>query len=665
MDDLTAQRERMVDQQIQCRGVRDPRVLEAMRQVPREVFVSESLREVAYRDSPLPIGAGQTISQPYIVALMIEAAQLQSGDRALEIGAGSGYAAAVMAQIAAQVYAIERHDELAEQARERLARLGYANVELRCGDGSGGWPDAGPFDAILAAAGGPEVPSVLRRQLAIGGRLVMPVGSRHGDQRLLKLTRVDEASFDEEELGGVLFVPLIGAHGWDEDGRPAPTPEPPTHEEAATRRDTSSLIAEAIEPLPDFDDSVFGEMFDRFARARVVLLGEASHGSSEFYRARDAITRRLVERHGFTIVAVEADWPDAAAVDRHIRGKPVRPSKRPVFSRFPTWMWRNTEVAALVAWLRRHNASAAQPAGFYGLDLYSLNSSIEAVIDYLEDVDPQAAKIARQRYGCFAPWAADPAEYGRMAISQGYAHCEAPVLAMLRELLDRQVEDARGDGEQWFDAAQNARLIRNAEAYYRAMYYGAAESWNLRDTHMFETLQNLLHAHGDDSRAVVWAHNSHIGDARHTEMGQVREELNLGQLCREHYGDDAVLVGFGTHAGTVAAASDWGAPMQVMDVRPSREDSVEHLFHRAGVKRGLLPLRDGNAMLCQRLRAERLQRFIGVVYRPQTERWSHYADASLAQQFDAWVWFERTRAVEPLPAPETDSGAAETWPFGV
>jgi len=660
MNDHTQAREWMVQRQIARRGIHDPYLLEAMRRVPREEFVSSDMREFAYEDSPLPIEAGQTISQPYIVALMIEAAGIRPGDRVLEIGAGSGYAAAVMAQIAHKVFAIERHAELAELARQRFARLGYGNVEVRIGDGTGGWPEAAPFDAILAAAGGPEVPDVLRRQLVVGGRLVMPVGSTHS-QRLVKVERQGEEQFSRDDLGGVMFVPLIGEHGWTENGR-RPTP---TH--LPVEQTVPDLIRAASEPLPTFDDPAFGELFDRYADARVVLLGEASHGTSEFYRARDAITRRLIARHGFNIVAVEADWPDAATIDRYVRHRPARAGAEPPFRRFPTWMWRNAEFETFVEWLRAHNDTRpdAQRAAFYGLDLYSLNSSIRAVIDYLDKIDPEAAHIARQRYGCLTPWAKEPASYGRMALNAGYAVCEREVVTMLGDLLERQLDYARSDGESFFDAAQNARLVTNAEAYYRAMYYGAAESWNLRDTHMFETLQHLLDAGGGKAKAVVWAHNSHIGDARHTEMGELRDELNIGQLCREHYEDEAVLIGFGTHAGTVAAASDWDEPMVVMRVQPSRADSYEHLFHEAQVARSLTDLRkDAHPELRGQLLTQRLERFIGVIYRPDSERWSHYAQASLPRQFDAYVWFDQTQAVEALPT-RVREGVPDTYPFGL
>jgi len=329
-------------------------------------------------------------------------------------------------------------------------------------------------------------------------------------------------------------------------------------------------------------------------------------------------------------------------------------------------MWRNTDVAAFVAWLGEHNAGV--PAGrqvrFYGLDIYSLSESMAAVLAYLDQVDPAAARLARQRYGCLEPWQTDPAVYGRLALTDRHEQCEEAVLAQLGELLDRRLQYAVQDGERFFDAAQNARLVAAAERYYRAMYYGSAQSWNLRDTHMFETLEHVLRAHGPQAKAVVWAHNSHIGDASATEMGRERGEINIGQLCRERYGGRAALVGLGTHAGTVAAASDWDGPMEVKTVRPALPESYESPMHGTGLPRFLLDFGRARAELRERLEPPRLERFIGVIYRPETERYSHYVQASLPRQFDAYLWIDETRAVTPLPAPDP-RGAPETWPFGL
>lgn len=663
--DFARARRHMVETQLERRGVRDPAVLEAMREVPREAFVEQGFEEFAYEDSALPIAEAQTISQPYIVALMIEAAAVKPGDRVLEVGAGSGYAAAVLSRIARRVHAIERHPALVAAARGRLAGLGYDNVVLRAGDGTMGWPEAAPFDAIIVSAGGPAVPPPLKAQLRPGGRLVIPVGGTARSQVLTRLTRDAAGNFAAEELIEVRFVPLIGEpDGQDAEGQRANEQE--ANEQEDDDKVLPRIIARAAEPLPDLDDPAFGRLFDRFADRRVVLLGEATHGTSEFYRARAAITRRLIETHGFTAVAVEADWPDAAAVDRHVRHRPPRAGEPP-FRRFPSWMWRNAEVEGFVEWLRQRNGQVAAPrrAGFFGLDLYNLGGSIAAVLDYLDRVDPGAARIARERYGCLTPWQREPAVYGRAVLTDGYRSCEEAVVAQCRDLLARRLDHAaREDEEGFFDAAQNARLIAAGERYYRAMYRGGAESWNLRDQAMFDALEHLLEARGPQAKVVVWAHNSHVGDARFTEMGTLREELTIGQLCRERFGAAAALIGLGTHGGTVAAASDWGGEMEVMTIRPPVEGSYEDLCHRTRQRRFLLDLgRDGN--LRHRLLRPRLERLIGVIYRPQSERLSHYIEASLPQQFDAFVWFDTTSAVAPLGPRRPRAGAAETYPFGL
>jgi erythromycin esterase-like protein len=305
---------------------------------------------------------------------------------------------------------------------------------------------------------------------------------------------------------------------------------------------------------------------------------------------------------------------------------------------------------------------AQAQVGFYGLDMYNMRGSIAVVLGYLDKVDPEAAQAARERYGCLTPWQKEPSTYGRAVLSAGYHTCEEAVVAQCQELLKRQLEYAANDAGGFLDAAQNARLVAAAERYYRVMYYGGAQAWNLRDRHMFATLCHVLEARGGD-KALVWAHNSHIGDARHTEMGWVRDELNLGQLCRERFGADAAPIGLGTHSGTVAAASEWDGPMQVKALRPSHPDSYECLCHATALPRFLLDLRP-DGMLRRRLAQPRLERFIGVVYRPETEFASHYAGASLPQQFDAYVWLDETTALTPLARGNDAAGLAATYPFG-
>ena len=417
--------------------------------------------------------------------------------------------------------------------------------------------------------------------------------------------------------------------------------------------------------------------------ARLVLVGEASHGTHEFYAARAELTRRLIAGHGFNLVALEADWPDAYRINQFVRGgdpqaaggsHDTAQAALDDFTRFPRWMWRNDDVVAFVAWLREHNRARppAERAGVYGLDLYSLHRSIDAVLAYLGKVDPGAARQARERYACFDHFGDDPQAYG-YASSFGFSRdCEDEVTSQPMELRRRAMDYANRDGriaeDEYFFAEQNARLVANAETYYRAMFGGRSESWNLRDRHMHETLEALL-AHvtrtSGRARAVVWAHNSHLGDARATEMGR-GGELNLGQLVRERHGDDAWLVGFTTHTGTVTAARNWDEPAEKRQVMPSLPGSYERLFHDTGVGNFWLRLRDGAAR--EPLGPERLERAIGVIYRPDTERGSHYFRASLPAQFDAVVHIDRTSALSPLErwaAEEHAVDLPDTFPSGV
>ena len=645
----------MVERQIRGRGISDAAILSAFAEVPRECFVPPEMAEFAYNDAPLPIGEGQTISQPFIVACMIDAAEVSSGTRVLEVGAGSGYAAALLSRVAGEVIAIERHEVLALEARERVAALGYGNCRIMAGDGLKGMADEAPFDAILVAARSESEPDQLKEQLAVGGRLIIPVGGEDV-QQLRRIERTGAQSWSSHDITPVRFVPLLDGVV-PEDGSRAGTDHRP-----ARALTLPEAIAAAAIRLPEVEDPDFARAFDCFAGKRIVMLGECSHGTHEFYAARAAITRHFVAQHGFTIVAVEGDWPDAAAYDRVICGKPPRADAPPPFQRFPTWMWRNTVVPGLLRDLKAINIDRpeSEQVGFYGLDIYNMSGSIEAVLSYLDENDPEAAKVARERYGCLTPWQADPATYGRAALRRGHAECEEAVIAQCRDLLARALED---DGES-FGAAMNARLVASAEQYYRIMYYGGAASWNIRDNHMDDTLKHLLAARGPKAKAIVWAHNSHIGDARATDMGAVRGEHNIGQLARERWGDEVALIGFGTHAGTVSAASDWDGERDAKRIVPSRRDSYERLCHDCGVERFLLDLRAGEA-LTNRLMEARLERFIGVIYRPQTERWSHYSEAVLPQQFDGYVWFDETRALAPLKAHESHDGAAETFPTGL
>ena len=431
--------------------------------------------------------------------------------------------------------------------------------------------------------------------------------------------------------------------------------------------EAAGAIRQLCERLPAPERAAeFGPFFDRFGDARVVLLGEATHGTADFYKARAAITRRLIEQHGFSIVAVEADWPDANRVDRYVRHRGPGAYDEEAFARFPTWMWRNEEVREFVEWLRAHNEAVAaeKRVEFRGLDVYSLRGSIAEVLTYLDRVDPDAAKAARKRYACLTPWQSEPAWYGRAVLRGEHDACEDAVVAQLGEILGKRLQYSRESGEDYLDAAQNARIVLAAEQYYRIMYRGSTESWNLRDRHMFNTLQHLLEARGAHAKAIVWAHNSHIGNAAATAMGW-QGEFNIGELCKTAYGEEAALIGFGTDRGTVAAADDWNEPMQVMRVLPSRPDSYERVFRQTGIARSLTDLRHPRqSEVMELLSKPRLERAIGVVYRPETEFYSHYFEAALPEQFDAYVWFEETRAVTPL-ASVRPHGMPDTYPFGL
>ena len=424
-------------------------------------------------------------------------------------------------------------------------------------------------------------------------------------------------------------------------------------------------IAPACEPFASHGDAALEPLLARIGDAEVVLLGEATHGTSEFYRLRARITRALIERKGFRIVAVEADWPDAARIDRWVRNRPAAEDQGwPAFARFPSWMWRNLEVAEFVDWLRAWNRRLppSGQAGFFGLDLYSMYRSMAEVLEYLDRSDPANAQVARKRYGCLDPWAERPAEYGLAMHAGDHEACEAEVVANLRQLFSTLLAHAPAGHEEQLDAVQNARVVANAERYYRLMYRGARESWNLRDTHMFETLELLRAFHGG-ARAVVWAHNSHLGDASATEMGR-HGEINIGSLCRGRWGHAAYLLGFGTDRGTVAAASDWDGPRETMPLRPAREDSYEGAMRETGLAGFLLPLRHADAGLRQALAIERLERAIGVIYRPETERASHYFHASLPEQFDEFAWIAETCAVTEIEGPHL-AGQPELYPFAV
>jgi erythromycin esterase-like protein len=409
-------------------------------------------------------------------------------------------------------------------------------------------------------------------------------------------------------------------------------------------------------------------LLERIAGARYVLLGEASHGTSEYYAWRARVSRRLICEKGFSFIAVEGDWPDCYRVNRYVQGfHDAGTDAREVlhgFVRWPTWMWANEEVVHLAEWLRRHNAGVAahQKVGFFGLDVYSLWDSLYAVLGYLQKADPSALPAARRALRCFQPFGEDVQRYAR-ATALVPASCEDKVVALLKELRGKQPPYRIAGREEFFTAEQNALVVRDAEAYYRAMVRGGPESWNIRDRHMAETLERLMRYHGPAAKAIVWEHYTHVGDARFTDMAD-EGMVNVGQLVRErHAGEGVFLIGFGSHHGGVIAAKDWEAPTERMAVPPARAGSWEDVLHRAGAVDKLLLLedvRDSDAFL-----AVRGHRAIGVVYHPEYERLGNYVPTVLPRRYDAFCYLDETRPLHPLHLRPALEKIPETYPWGV
>ena len=444
---------------------------------------------------------------------------------------------------------------------------------------------------------------------------------------------------------------------------------------ARDRKRTANVrtIAESISEraLPLADPADLDPLIERIGDARYVLLGEATHGTSEFYAWRAALSRRLIEERGFSFIAVEGDWPDCYRVNRYAKWYPgAGDSARDVlhaFERWPTWMWANREVAELAEWLRDHNRRrpAERQAGFYGIDVYSLWESMHAVVAYLESVDPSFARSARSAYRCFEPYAEDAQEYAR-ATAIVPTTCEREAVSVLAALR-RKASEYREDGrDAYFNAEQNALVATNAERYYRTMVRGGPTSWNVRDTHMVETLDRLVAHHGPDAKAIVWEHNTHIGDARFTDMARAGM-FNVGQLVRQdHDADEVVLVGFGTHRGTVIAGEEWGAPMRRMRVPPAREGSFEDALHRSGEGDMLLLFDESDDGGIAGLDEPIGHRAIGVVYDPRTEHWGNYVPTIVPKRYDAFLFIEETQGVDALHMPVlVDGEPPETYPSGM
>ena len=438
-----------------------------------------------------------------------------------------------------------------------------------------------------------------------------------------------------------------------------------------TQARSTAELAREIEriSLPLEDPTHLDPLMERIGDARYVLLGEASHGTREYYTWRAEISKRLIAERGFSFIAVEGDWPDCYRVNRFVKGDPdLGGSAHAVlraFDRWPTWMWANEEVADLAGWMRWHNESRSEgeKVGFYGLDVYSLWDSLYTVINYLQQAAPDAVDAAIGTFRCFQPFGHDPQEYAWATLMVPHS-CEDAVVKMLTELCEKAaaLRSSSADGEAFFNAEQNALVVQNAEHYYRTMVRGDASSWNVRDCHMMDTLERLMAHHGPQAKAIVWEHNTHIGDARATDMAR-SGMVNVGQLARErHAREGVVLVGFGSYEGSVIAGRKWGAPMEMMPVPPAQSGSYEEAFHRAGARNHLVILDDAP----DGLRQTRGHRAIGVVYNPENERFGNYVPTVMADRYDVFLYVDRTRALRPLHLRvRPDTEVPETFPSGV
>jgi protein-L-isoaspartate(D-aspartate) O-methyltransferase len=637
-------------EQLKDRGISNKLLLEAFQNIPKAFFLSETLPPYFYENVAVEKSTDRAEPRVIVVARMLEELEVKEEESILIIGVDSVYILAALSKIYKKVYAVETTQTYANWALDVLKAIDVTNVHIKTGKLEEGWKAKGPFNAILSTSEFEDIPKVLMEQLNIGARLLAPVGSDWAHVMLEIVERVSETEFVTNALRDNYFIPK-------------PTLLPEIGTEIYPEKDIIDEIGISSIPFKTIKKFPIDGLLDRIGDARVVLIGEASHGTSEFYAARQEITKALIERKGFNFVCAEADWSDAEQINNYVRNDYKVQDWMP-FARFPEWMWKNKDVLNFVEWLKKYNSKHQNTIGFYGLDLYGLENSIDLVIKYLEEVSPDLATLAKLRYSCIMPFMSSPALYGKLVTTDKLQSCEAEILKMLFDLLKNK--NKLDHSKAYFYAYQNATVVVDAERYYKAMYYGSAESWNLRDFHMFYTLKSLLSYFGEDSKAIVWAHNSHIGNALATEM-YARGEINIGHLCKEHFGDKSYHIGFGTHTGTVAASHNWGEPMKVMTVNESLENSYENLCHRTNVPNFTLPLREEHSeeKLRELLSTPRLERAIGVVYRPDTERMSHYFKTVLPSQFDEYIWFNKTQAVSPIETQTATSKLLDMHPFGI
>lgn len=639
-----------IKEQLKDKGISNTLLLEAFQNVPEAFFLSENLHPYFYEDVRIEKAIEKTEPRVIVVARMLEELEVKEDDKILITGADSVYVLAVLSKIYKEVYAVETTETYSKWALEVLKNIDINNVYIKTGQLENGWNDKAPFNAVLSASEFKEIPETIKKQLKIGAKLLAPVGPDWAHVMLETIERVSETEYVTKALRDNYFIPKpklipkIGTEVYPEN-------------EIIDEIGISSIPFKTIKKFP------IDGLLERIGDAKVVLLGEASHGTSEFYTTRQEITKVLIEKKGFNIVCTEADWSDAEQINNYVRNQYKSQDWMP-FLRFPEWMWKNKEVFDFMEWHKKYNAKHNNTIGFYGLDLYGLENSIDLVINYLKGIDADLAALAKVRYSCIMPYMSNPSVYGKLVKNEKLQSCEKEVLKMLFDLLKNK--NKLNHSQAYFYAYQNATVVVDAERYYKAMYYGSAESWNLRDFHMFYTLKSLLSYYGKDSKAVVWAHNSHIGNALATEM-YARGEINIGHLCKEHFGSKSYNIGFGTHTGTVAAAKNWGEAMQVMSVNDSVAESYEHLCHKTNVTNFTLPLREAYSekKLREFLNTPRLERAIGVVYRPKTELWSHYFKTVLPSQFDEYIWFNKTKAITPLDTKTEKTEISDLHPFGL
>ncbi len=635
--------------QFKKKGITNPFLLKALQDIP-ETFLSAKV-PLPFTDQANNAQVAYEKIEPRVVtvAKMIEHFSIDRADKILVMGVDSVYMLTALSKIYKEVAVIATDHMDVKWINKSLKSFGVNNVSVKVDHQMKGWKEKAPFDAILIASEYEEVSLPLKEQLKIGGKLLIPIGPDWAHLIIEMIHRVSETEYKVEKLRddflapSANILPEIGSRDF------------PDHEIV------KELKAKAIS-FGSLQDYPIDGLLDRIGDAQVVLLGEASHGTSEFYLCRQEISKALIEKRGFNFICAEADWSDAEQINNYIQNKPSQTDWLP-FTRFPQWMWKNKEVLDFVEWQKGYNAQHKNRSGFYGLDLYGLENSINLVIEYLEKADSRLADLAKARYGCITPFMEDPAIYGKMVLSKQLRSCENEILKMLIDLLKNK--HTLNHSPEYFYAYQNANVVVDAERYYKAMYYGSAESWNLRDFHMFHTLKSLLTYYGPDAKAIVWAHNSHIGNALSTEM-YAQGEINLGHLCKEYFRDKAYNIGFGTHTGSVAAAHNWGEKMHVMTVQPSLPGSYENLCHQTQLASFTLPLRKDAARkkLREVLNTPKIERAIGVMYRPKTERISHYFRAVLPSQFDEYIWFDESRAVTPVTSKKMDPALLVGHPFG-